>query len=471
MNGSASPRGVDLLRTVPGLKWLLTRRWFQFAVVLPNLAFFYFFVISGVFGSPVGSRNIIIVFVWILWWFLLIAIMVPFASRIWCTMCPIPFFGEWYQRRALIGVQVGKPGVGRNRMWGFNRRWPRALSNIWLQNIGFLLLCTFGVPLITRPFVSAVVLGGLVVLATALHVVYRRRAFCSYVCPISGFLSLYSMCSLIEVRSEDEQTCDQCTDKACLAGGESGWGCPWNVNPSKLDRNNYCGLCAECLKTCSHDNMTVRLRPLCADTELKGYDEAFKAFIMISLALAYSVVLMGPWGTIKDWANPSEGGRWGGFALYAGSLWGLALVVMPALYYGAARLGRRLSGVRDAKLKDVFLGFSGALVPLGLAAWIAFSIPLLLVNGSYVLNAISDPMGRGWDLLGTARFPWTPIYPQYAAYLQIPVLFAGLYYALRAAYGFARGRFGGGRAAALGVAPAAILTTAAACGFLWLFVG
>jgi len=471
MNGSPASKGIDLLRAVPGLKWLLTRRWFQFAVVLPNLAFFYFFVIAGVFGSPVGSRNISIIFVWILWWFLLIAVMVPLASRVWCTVCPIPFFGEWYQRRALIGVRVGKPGVGRNQMAGFNKRWPKALSNIWLQNFSFLLLCTFGVALITRPIVSALVFAGLVGLATALHVVYRQRAFCSYVCPISGFLSLYSMCSFIEIRSEDPDTCARCTDKACLAGGDAGWGCPWNVNPSKLDRNNYCGLCTECLKTCTHDNMTVRARPFCSDTRLKGYDEAYKAFIMISLALAYSVVLMGPWGTIKDWANPTERGRWGGFALYASALWALALVIVPALFYAASRLGRRFAGATHVPMKEIFLGFSGVLVPLGLMAWIAFSIPLILVNGSYIINVVSDPMGRGWDLLGTARFPWTPFYPQSAPYLQVPVLFIGLYYALRSGDGFARSAFGAGPAAAKGAAPVAILSTAVACGFLWLFVG
>ncbi len=471
MSGPATSQRIDLLTAVPGLKWLLTRRWFQFAVVLPNLAFFYLFLIAGVFGSPVGSRNIIIIFVWILWWFLLIAIMVPFASRVWCTVCPIPFFGEWYQRRALVGVRVGKPGVGRNRMWGLNERWPAALSNIWLQNFGFLLLCTFGVPLLTRPIVSAFVLGGLILLATVLHVIYRQRAFCSYVCPISGFLSLYSMSSMVEVRSRDAETCDRCTDKACLAGGDTGWGCPWSVNPAKLDRNNYCGLCMECLKSCSHDNMTIRARPFGSDTQLKGYDEAWKAFIMIGLALAYSVALLGPWGTVKDWANPSESGKWGGFALYAGSLWALTLIVLPAVFYVAARLGRRLAGAGGVPMKEIFLGFCGVLVPLGLTAWIAFSIPLILVNGSYIVNAVSDPLGRGWDLLGTAHFPWTPFYPEYASYVQIAVLLIGLVYALRTGTGFARDRFGSGPAATRAAAPVAILSTAVACGFLWLFVG
>jgi len=471
LNGSPQGNRVDLLQAVPGLKWLLTRRWFQFAVVLPSLAFFYLFLIAGVFGSPVGNRNIIIIFVWILWWFALIAVMVPFASRIWCTACPIPFFGEWYQRRALIGVRVGKPGVGRNRMWGLRRRWPKALTNIWLQNFGFLLLCTFSVALLTRPIVSAFVLGGLILLATALHVIYRQRAFCSYLCPISGFLSLYSMASMIEVRSKDTGTCDNCKERGCIAGGESGWGCPWNVYPSKLDRNNYCGLCMECLKTCAHDNMTIRTRPFCSDTLLKGYDEAWKAFIMITLALAYSITLLGPWGGIKDWANPTESGMWGGFALYAVSLWGLALLLVPGLFYAASRLGRRLAGDGAAPMKEVFLGFSGALVPLGLMAWVAFSIPLLLVNGSYILNTISDPMGRGWDLFGTASFPWTPFYPEFVSYIQIPLLAIGLYYALRTAYRFARERFGNGTVAVRACAPVAVLCTVVSCGFLWLYVG
>ena len=122
-------------------------------------------------------------------------------------------------------------------------------------------------------------------------------------------------------------------------------------------------------------------------------------------------------------------------------------------------------------MKEVFLGFSGALVPLGLMAWVAFSIPLLLVNGSYILNAISDPMGRGWDLFGTASFPWTPFYPEFVSYIQIPLLAFGLYYALRTAYRFARERFGNGTVAVRACAPVAVLCTVVSCGFLWLYVG
>ncbi len=56
-------------------------------------------------------------------------------------------------------------------------------------------------------------------------------------------------------------------------------------------------------------------------------------------------------------------------------------------------------------------------MPLGLRAWIAFSFPLIMVNGAYVVQVISDPFGWGWDLFGTATLPWTPIYPEVIPYL------------------------------------------------------
>lgn len=121
-------------------------------------------------------------------------------------------------------------------------------------------------------------------------------------------------------------------------------------------------------------------------------------------------------------------------------------------------------------MRDLFLGFSYVFVPLGLLAWIAFSVPLMFVNGSYIISVISDPMGRGWDLFGTAHFPWTPFHPEVVAYLQVPLLMFGLYYALRVGYRFAKEQFEDA-AAIRAFAPVAVLITAITCGFMRLYVG
>lgn len=460
------PWRVDLLERSPILKWLVKRRWFQFALILPIMALFLLFLIAGFWGTPVGNRNIIITFVWIFWWFLLITVLLPFGGRIWCCACPFPFFGEWFQRRRLIEVRPDAP-----RMWKGFRHWPLKLSNIWLQNILFLTLCTFSAVLVTRPVVTAFALVALVLAATVVSMVFRHRAFCNYVCPVSGFLSLYSMASLVEVRARDLQVCGQCRSKACMVGSDKGWGCPWGQNPGRLQRNNYCGMCMECIKTCPNDNMTLRARSFCADDRIDRNDEAWKAFIMITLALVYSVTLLGPWGTVKNWANISETGDWTGFLIYTVVIWLSALVVLPGLWALAALIGKRLSGTGFIPARTLFLRYSYLLVPLGLCAWIAFSIPLIMVNGTHILSTVSDPMGWGWNLFGTANLPWTPIIPEYLVYGQLPVLLFGLAVCLKRGTALAESLYEDRMQGVRSLLPFALTSSCITAAFMVLFAG
>ncbi|MBI1747513.1 MAG: 4Fe-4S binding protein [Acidobacteria bacterium] len=462
---------VNLFEKFPWLKRVVKARSFQFSMILPNLLLFYLFILAGLFGTPIGSRNIIIVFVWILWWFVLITLMVPLLGRVWCTMCPLPVFGDWLQRRALVKVRSGDTVGLRNKLFGLNKRWPRKLSNIWLQNFGFLFLAIFSALLVTRPIVSALVFGLLIGLAVVLAYVYRLRAFCSYLCPISGFLSLYSMTSMIELRSVSADACQKCTSKACVRGSDQGWACPWYVYMGKLDRNNYCGLCMECVKSCPNDNIALFARPFASDIKLKGYDEVWKACIMLVLALSYSVVLLGPWGHIKNWANISESGNWGGFAVYASATTLLALVVFPGLLYLVVRLGQWLARAREHTSRELFIRLAYTLVPLGLLAWIAFSVPLVMVNGAYIISVLSDPLGWGMNLFGTAGFHWQPLWPAWVPYLQAPILLAGLFWSLRTGFHVALDLFGDRALATRALAPLSVFLTAITMVFLALFVG
>ena len=467
---SAQSWRINLFEKFPLVKKLVKARSFQFWTVLPNLFLFYLFILAGLFGTPIGSHNIIIVFVWILWWFALIAIMVPFAGRVWCTMCPLPFFGDWLQRRALVQVRVGNTNGSRNRLFGLNKRWPRKLSNIWLQNFGFLFLAIFSALLVTRPIISVVVFAGLILLAIVLAFVYRMRSFCNYVCPISGFLSLYSMTSMLELRAKSETACKECRTKSCLRGSEHGWACPWGVYMGKLDRNNYCGLCMECVKSCPNDNIALSARPFASDRTLKGYDEVWKACIMLVLALSYSIVLLGPWGHIKNWANISESHNWGGFALYASATVLLALVIFPGLFYLSVRGGRWLARVHEYKTRDLFIRLAYTLVPLGLLAWIAFSVPLLMINGAYIVSVASDPLGWGMNLFGTSNFHWHPVLPASVPYLQVPILLGGLLLSLRSGFRVARDVLGDRARAVRVLMPVSVVLTGVTIVFLTLFV-
>lgn len=459
---TTAPR-TEITRRPPVLYAVLRSRLFQPTLQLITLFGFTLAILTGFFGTPAGSRNFGIVFVWIVWWALLIVFLVPVFGRVWCTICPIPAPGEWLQRRGIVRRTPGK-------LRSMSRRFPKRFKNMWLQNIGFLMVASFSAVILTQPGVSAAVLLAFIVVAVLLSVVYDNRVFCRYICPVGGFIGLYSMMSPLELRVRDCKTCRDHTAKDCVVGNAHGYGCPWMHYPGNLARNTYCGLCFECLKTCPKDNISLRFRPVGSDlfvAKERRLDEAFKAFIMLGCALAYSAVLMGPWGWVKRWASMDTLPHG---ALYIAGLWAFTLVVVPGLFWVAAWIGRKISRAVTAQ-QDVFISLAYTLVPLGLAAWIAFSLGFVFVNGSYALPVLSDPFGWGWNLFGTANVPWTPFAPEALRFLQVGVLIAGLVFALNTGARIARQHVLDDRSAFIAMLPTATLLGLTTAAFLWLYLG
>ena len=447
---------------LPLVKTALKSRWPQFILYAVMLAGFGLAILAGFVGTPVGSRNFGIVFVWIAWWAVLILVAVPFMGRGWCAVCPIPVAGEWLQRGALLAPRVGGKG------WSLNRRWPKRLQNIWLQNIAFALVALFSSLILTTPLISAAVLAGMLFVAIGLSMVFERRAFCRYVCPVGGFIGLYSQAAPVELRVVDKSVCASCKDKACYNGNEAGYGCPWGVSPTGLAKNTSCGLCMECLRSCPNDNISLRTRPFGADiTKATGrrLDEAYKAFIMLGAAMIYAAVLLGPWGNLKLAAY--DIGSWNWFG-YAAAFLLLIFVLLPVLFLTAVQFGRIIarSGVA---LRHSFISHSYTLVPLGLMAWIAFSLSFVLTNASYIPVSMSDPFGWGWNILGTAGIEWAPYLSAALPIMQVGILVIGLTWSVHAAIKISAETLNS-KAAALQALPVAGFNLLATVGLMALLI-
>jgi polyferredoxin len=405
----------DLTR-IPILKTLLRSRWPQFLMISVALASFILAIAAGLWGTPVGSRNFGIIFVWIAWWAMLMLVAVPLFGRGWCSICPIPAPGEWLQRGALLGPNGGGKGM--------SRRWPSRLRNIWLQNAAFSLVALFSAVILTQPRVTAVVLLAFLFIATGASLIYERRAFCRYLCPVGGFIGLYAQVSPVEVRIKDSSICAAHTEKTCYTGNALGYGCPWQVFPPGMVKNTYCGTCMECLRTCPHDNIAVNLRQPGLDLEIqrgRKLDEAYKAFIMLGSAVLYSAVLLGPWGDLKMAVYSVGSLAW---AQYAVLFLVFVLAILPGFFYLAVWVGNRLA--QQAKLTaKTFVSMTYAIIPLGICAWIAFSLSFILANFSYVWIVASDPFGWGWDLFGKTNLAWSPYLNSVTPVLQVIVLASG----------------------------------------------
>ena len=402
------------------IKNILVNRYPQLAVFIVMLVGYIFAILAGLIGTPVGSHNFSIVFVWIAWWAILILVAVPFFGRGWCAVCPIPLPGEWIQRGAVLAPPDKKP------KW-LNVRVPRMFRNIWLQNISFLLLALFSSVLLTTPNITGIVLAVMLFGAMGLSTIFERRAFCRYLCPVGGFIGIYAQTAPLELRIKDKQVCASCVGKPCYNGSSAGYGCPWDVFPGGLTKNTYCGLCMECIRTCPHDNIAVNLRPFSADLAKPSsrIDEAFKAFIMFGSAMIYAGVLLGPWGILKDAAYNVGTGAW---FVYVVAFLAIIFGILPGFF----TLGL-LQKKSSLPLRHRFASLSTAMIPLGLMFWVAFSLSFVLTNASYIMSSLSDPLGLGWNLLGTADLAWQPMLTTLLAPAQTLALVGGLIWSARTA--------------------------------------
>jgi hypothetical protein len=367
---------------------------------------------------------------WAVWLFLLIAFLTPFFGRFWCTICPLPFFGDLIQRRSVLTPLDGSKGEYRNRFSGLFLRWPSWLQNGWPKLILLLVLTAFSNTLVAVPKVTGFTVIALVLLPTMMSAVFELRAFCRYLCPVSVFVGPFSRMSPLAIRNKSQQTCDRCKALYCQKGSQKGWACPYGINVGRLNGNSDCGLCLECTRSCQYNNVSLYSRPFGIELGTRNMSEAWLTIGVFILAAVYCVLYQGHWSVVRDYVNILDKGNWGLFGIYLLIVWTLALLIMPGLLYLLAWAGKRLANFH-LHAKEVFLASTGTLLPLGLTLWIAFVIPMLFVNVTFVEQSFSDPFGWGWDFFGTANIPWHQLLPKLVPWLQSVLILAGLYLSLR----------------------------------------
>jgi len=438
----------NLLR-ISWLLPLLINRWPQFVIRAMTLAGFVFTITAGLIGTRVGSHNFAIIFVWIAWWTALKLSFIPFGGRSWCSICPIPLPGDWLQQGGILT---------KGRGLGLNLHWPKRLKGSWLQSGAFLLIGLFSAVTLTDPRVTGWVFVALFGLSIGLSLVFERRAFCSHICPIGGFTGIYAQTAPIELRVIDTEICAKHDDKSCYRG------CPWGLYPVAFRDSATCGLCMECLRACPQDNLALNLRPFGADIgkprTAKRLDEAFLTLVMLGSVLAFTSVFVGPWGWLKSAAYAIGSLRWVGYAL---GFLALNLIVLPGLFSLAVWAGQKYTGKKFPLNREI-ANQAQALLPLGLMAWIAFTVSFALPKWGYVVAVINDPLGWGWNLLGAGNILWSPDVSGFSPVLQVILLLIGLFWSANVARRLADSDY-------RRTVPIQVFCLAFTLGMLWLLIG
>lgn len=388
----------------------------QFISQLPAFLFLLLVVVAGFFGIQESSRNLATVSVWVIWWPLLV-ISLALAGRIWCLMCPAGAAGDWVQRRAFYKKV--------NNMFSLNRKWPAKFRNLTSGAVFFLLItwADFQFDLVKSPANTAYFIVILIAVAVIIAMIFERRSFCRYACPITGLIGLYSMFAPFELRAKEKDTCRTCKEKYCVSGNETGYPCPVFEYPGTMEKNTYCIICTECAKTCHKNNISFNLRNFSSDlstvTKIR-LDEGLFIFILLGVTVFQTLVMIRPWAGLTANIMTYTGASYDSvrFVLF------IAAAVLSVMIYSFTVL---ISKIRSISLKDLFAGYSYSFIPLGLFMFLAHSIRHLLEEGTGLIRVISDPFGFGWNLFGTSGYAPGPLLNNSNIILiQWVLMFAGL---------------------------------------------
>lgn len=447
----------------PPLAKAMKSRWFQPAFQLPVVIAFIAVIVAGLVGSQEPGRNIAPVLTWNIWWIGLI-FAVFFFGNAWCFMCPWTAIPDWLMRGSMTRV---------SKVRSLAKKYPRFKLWMWPAIVLFAAVTWLEIiyDAANRPWLTSMLGIGMVVLSWLLLVTYERKAMCRYVCFVGRVSGQYSLMGMVELRRRDPQICkDECTTRDCFHGREgAGLPCPTHEFMGAMNENQYCTLCTECVKSCPHDNIGLRVRSSGADVlypHRAKKDEAYLAILVFIVSAFHGAAMIPLWMTWEDglrgWIIDTQVAWFGRDLLgFSGSTGGTmtftllmaACIVIPGLtYWGLCALMRAFSGRDDISTKKIFVRFAYTLLPIALFYHLAHNATHIFYEWSKLVRLVSDPLGWGTDYFGTARAPLSALWsPESIWYLQVLLIIVGHIYGILVAQREAFRLFKGDRKASLRV--------------------
>ena len=355
--------GFDLMK-VKWLRPLITSKSFRLIFIIPTLFIFLAIIYYGFFDVQDGQRNIATVFTWTLWWSLIIFSLI-LLGRFWCMMCPFAFIGDLAQKVVSL-----------------NKKLPSWLQNMGLQIIGFLLLTwaftimAFG----SRPFVTSVVIVIILAAAVVVSMIYERRSFCRYVCPVGAVIGIYSMVSPIELRSCNKGRCDVHKSKTCKEA------CPMLESPEDMDNNVYCNFCMKCEPVCPSHNLSLRIRSFGKDiyTSIRRSSaEAIAALFLLGVVIVETLAMTSSWEPLKE-SFSSLTGITAPTLVYT-IVFTAVLLIPVVVFYMTCYLLKLWLGKNEYKTNGLAKDFAFLFIPLGVGLHFAHNIQHLLIESPIAL--------------------------------------------------------------------------------------
>jgi len=433
---SAPPPPADVLRWPligPFLRWRHARRSVQLVLLAAALL---------VTGPELAPQNLGTVLTWVHYRGLLIVALLA-AGNLFCMGCPFILVRDAARR-------LHQPA----------RVWPRALRSKWI-GIALLVLVLFAYELFdlwALPAGTAWLVVGYFAAAVAIDLVFTGAGFCKYVCPIGQFNFAASTVSPLEIQVRDQPTCQSCTTVDCIRGRRdpvrpevvTQRGCElYLFLPSKTG-NLDCTFCLDCVQACPHDNIALAARvpgAELADDQSRSSigrpsrraDLAVLAVVFTFGALLNALAMTAPVHAVEGWIAAALGTQ--SEALVLALVFAGVLVAAPFVLLGGAALLTRRAAAPSGRptVALTFRRFAAALLPLGLALWLAH-YGFHFLTGALTVVPVTQSAVRdllGWAALGEPWWSWVGMRPGSVLPLQLGAVMLGAFGSIAVAYAIA----------------------------------
>ena len=279
----------NLLNRYPILRNFLRSQWYpehiNYWFTLPVFAF----IVAVLFIAPQNRQENFALNIFWAWWWPLILIGFPFIGRLWCAFCPFMIYGEIAQKISLY--------LFPRQL----KKWPRQIAD---KYGGWFLFLLFALILLweelwnlnNTAYLSAWLLLLITAGAIICSLIFERRFWCRYLCPIGGMNGMFAKLAITELRAQQGTCSAECSTYQCYKGGPDKGegmatdGCPLYSHPAQLEDNKDCVLCMTCLKACPHRSVEFNLRPpaieLWTSHNPKTYEVAL-LFLLLNLVFLH----------------------------------------------------------------------------------------------------------------------------------------------------------------------------------------
>ena len=322
-------------------------------------------VVAGLVGLQSGF-NIAPTFVWITWWVGL-SFLTALVGNLWPLVNPWRILFEWAEglaRRLGVrdGLELGELYPGALGIWPAVGLY---LAFVWIENV-------FSGSYVPR-YIALFALG--YTLITLYGMAYfGKETWLRHGEAFSVYFALIGRFAPTEVRVKNPSVCRGCD------------GC----EPGR------CVNCYECFLRADPEERELNLRPPAVGLRLP--EKALPggaAFVIVVLAgVTFDGLLETPlWLEIVRLTPVTQT---------------LGVILLPLLFFGIylgfVELSRIVGGGGEAGFGQFVSAYAFSLVPIAIAYQMAHYYTYLLIQGQMIFSLISDPLGWGWNLFGTAGF-------------------------------------------------------------------